>query len=88
MVSLRWTVTFDHIAKRSAVSLENGGDVVDGLRGLLLDGIAYEISGGPIYGSRPGHEDGISSPPSLGVRSTRRRTTFVLNCVFGHVFLF
>ena len=44
---------FDHIAKRSAVSLENGGDVVDGLRGLLLDGIAYEISGGRIYGSRP-----------------------------------
>src|SRR5258708_4424802 len=79
---------FDHIAKRSAVNLENGGDVVDGLRGLLLDGVAYEFSGGRIYGSRPGHEDEISSPPPLGVRSTRRRTTFVLNRLFGHVFLF
>jgi hypothetical protein len=76
---------FDHIEERSAVSLENGGNVVDGLLGLLLNGIAYQISGGRIYGTRPSHEDEISSPSSLGVRSTWGRTALALNRVFGDV---
>src|SRR5207253_5880605 len=79
-------VDFYHVAKRSAIGFENGGNVIDGLRGLLLDGIAHKIPGGRIERSRSGHEDEISSSPSLRVSSTRGRTTLALNRIFGHVF--
>src|SRR5258707_432646 len=53
------------VAKRSAVGFENSGNVVDGLRGLLLNGIADQISTGWIKRPRTGHEDKVSRPPSL-----------------------
>ena len=31
---------FDHVAEGSAIGIENGGEVVDGQLGLLLDGVA------------------------------------------------
>src|ERR1039457_7078908 len=78
---------FDHVAKRGAVRLEDGGNVVDGLLGLLFNRIAHQYSAGRIYRTGAGHEDEIPSSPSLGVRPSRRRATLARNFVFSHVVL-
>src|ERR1039458_3582816 len=78
---------FDHVAKQGAILLEDDGNVVYGLLGLLFNRIAQQFSAGRINRTGAGHEDEIPSSPSLGVRPSRRRAKPALNFVFSHVVL-
>jgi hypothetical protein len=76
---------FDHVPKGSAIRLENRGNVVDGLVGLLFDAIAYHVSCGGVDGTGAGHENKISGAPSLGVGTLRGRAAIAPDFVFGHI---
>jgi hypothetical protein len=47
------SIDLDHIAKGSAVSLENGGDVIDSPVRLLLNAVADQFSGTGSMGPVP-----------------------------------
>jgi hypothetical protein len=80
-------IDLDYITKRSAVCLEDGGDVIDGLLRLFLNVVADQLSGDRVDGTRSGYKQEIPGPPSLGVGPSRWCTTLGLNYVFGHLLL-
>ena len=74
--------------RNSRRCLKNGGDVIDGLLRLLLNAVAYQLSGDRVDGTRSSHKEEIPGPPSPGVGPSRWCTTLSLNYVFGRLLLF
>src|SRR6266850_8236031 len=52
-----------HIVKGSAISGENGFDIVDDALGLGLNGVARELAGFGIDGTSSSYEDEVACPP-------------------------
>src|SRR5579863_6790551 len=76
---------FDHVTKRSAVSFENGRNVVDRLLGLLFNLVACQLAGCRIHRSSSRHEEEVSGAPSLRIGSLRWRSSLALHDVLGHL---
>src|SRR5579862_3689670 len=77
-------VDLDDIIESGAVGFEDGGEIRDGLLGLLLDVVAGKLSGSGIDGTGAGNVQKISCAPSLGIGALRRRATLGLKHILGH----
>lgn len=72
------------ITERGSIGLENGGNIVDRLFCLPLDGVAHQLSCLRIHRARASHEYKIPCSPSLRISSLGRSTPLTLNYVFSH----
>ena len=69
-------IHFDYILQRSASRFEDRSDVINGLLGLSLNILPYQLSTDWIDGTCSGHKNEISGSPALRIGALGRRPAF------------